>query len=166
LRRKWVLARSDENHVEGKDTDPNKVVGWIRNVQTVPEGLDGDMELLESAHVRQVLLESWARGKRDLLGLSIVADGRGAVEKDGDSTRMVAKAITRARSVDMVVHPAAGGRVLDLVAAEGVCPGGVAMFDRILRFLEAEHPALHDKLRGDEDEKVHFEPLPELDSAQ
>lgn len=85
---------------------------------------------------------------------------------DGDSTRMVAKAITRARSVDMVVHPAAGGRVLDLVAAEGVCPGGVAMFDRILRFLEAEHPALHDKLRGDEDEKVHFEPLPELDSAQ
>ena len=24
----------------------------------------------------------------------------------------------------------------------------------------------HDKLRGDEDEKVHFEPLPELDSAQ
>jgi hypothetical protein len=143
-----VIARSDEDHVQGRDTDPNKTVGWIRDPKAVPEGIDGTLELLDSEPIRTKLVEAWDRGKKDLLGLSIVAQGRAGVERDGTRTRMVAKAIHKVRSVDVVVHPAAGGRLLDLVAAEGGSPGGVHMFDQVLEFLEAEHPDLHKRLKA------------------
>ena len=81
-----VLVRSDEDHVQGRNTNAALVEGWLENASPSPEGIDADLVFLPSAATRQKLTEAWEAGKKDLLGFSIVADGRAKQErKDGMS---------------------------------------------------------------------------------
>ena len=86
------------------------LVGQIKNVRWDAK----QRSLIAEAHidddgVRSKLLNSWKRGERGFLGLSIDADGI----RSGQNVMK----IERAGSVDLVSNPAAGGRFLRLVAS-------------------------------------------------
>ncbi len=115
-----VLARSDEDHVSGTNKSVEKLVGWIDGVKYSKGAIRGIFHVSEAAAwLKTLLLDAWKRGKKDLVGLSIVAEGRGKpVRKDGKQFIEVEE-ITRVSSTDVVFDPAAGGGFLKLVAAEG-----------------------------------------------
>lgn len=144
-----VMARPDEDHVQNKNTDPKRVVGWIHDPVAVAEGVDGILELVDGP-LRDRLVEAWEAGKKDFLGLSIVGDGQVRTERSGSRTSSVVQRIVKGRSVDIVVNPAAGGGFLQMVAAEGAkTPEGVAMFEKLLALIEAQWPEKHKKLKAD-----------------
>jgi hypothetical protein len=115
-----VLARSDQDHVEGTEKSVKNIVGWIDGVKFAKGALRGIFHVSEAASwLKTLLLDAWKRGKKDLVGLSIVAEGRGKpVRKDGQQFVEVEE-ISRVSSTDVVFDPAAGGGFLKLVAAEG-----------------------------------------------
>lgn len=106
------------------------LAGFIKDVQpvllaTTKEataaifGLAGTMVVTQKA-IREELLDAWEEGKADLLGLShdALAESVAVVDPAGafyDVTR-----IESVKSVDLVTNPAAGGRVLRLVASDTV----------------------------------------------
>lgn len=135
-----VLARSDQEHLAGANTSVEKLVGWLSDV-TYSEGdaaVVGTLNILESAAwLRSMLLDSWGRGKRDLVGLSIVAEGTGA--PTGSGTMRVTR-ITAVSSVDVIVNPAAGGGLIKLVAAADGKEGSMDL-EKLLKALREAQDA-------------------------
>jgi len=94
----------------------NEVVGWFSDVFLQGDELMARLHLSEAAEgLRTLMADAWARGKRDLIGLSVNVMGS-LVEKNGQK---LVDAITDVVSVDLVTRPAAGGRFVRLVAEEG-----------------------------------------------
>jgi hypothetical protein len=116
-----VMLRSDEDHLAGKGKSVANVVGWIDGAKMSGNEVRGRLHLSESADkLRSLLVDAWKRGKKDLAGLSIVgaASGFKSVVRKGRRLQLV-EGIKKVSSVDVVYDPAAGGELLDLVAAEG-----------------------------------------------
>lgn len=96
------------------------LVGQIRSVEAVTEGLDGDMHLLPSAsHVVEAFdasLAAQAAGLPPLVGMShdVLAQWKPTVT--GGRRLREATRITAVHSVDVVADPAAGGRPIRMVA--------------------------------------------------
>ncbi len=112
-----ALARSDEDHLKDADKSVGNIVGWYTDVRFENNRLLAKLNLLEAAsRIRAILVESWQRGKRDIAGLSIVATGTYKVKKMGDKLVKYVEAIQHVSSVDLVVDPAAGGRIIRLAA--------------------------------------------------
>ncbi len=82
------------------------------------EGVLADLHILEGAEwLRKNLRNAFELGSPDILGLSI--DARGEFESaviDGQQVKLVKK-LTEVKSTDIVTAPAAGGRMLRLVAS-------------------------------------------------
>lgn len=126
------------------------LAGWINGVRVREDGvLGGRLTFLQeggSTLIRRHLLDAWQRGKTDLFGLSIDAEGLttpGIAE--GRSGRLV-ESIVRVSSVDVVLHPAAGGkftRLVAAVAAEDEPPEEGNMKERLLKLLKAQRPAAY-----------------------
>lgn len=125
-----VLVRSDEDHVAGSATDVRNLVGRLVAPRWAAAGdgagaVEADLELLEpEGPVARLLRAAHERGMTGLMGLSIVARGRARLEdaRDGPGgarPARVVEALHEVRSVDLVVEPAAGGALIDLVEAIG-----------------------------------------------
>lgn len=115
-----VYAKSDDEHVAGKGKDINKLIGrlvnprFIEAVGDVPAGINADFELLATAgDIPAKLLEAWQRDMTSIFGFSIDADGK-SNKKTGfrEATK-----ITKVHSVDLIIEPGAGGKVIRLIEA-------------------------------------------------
>lgn len=117
-----VFAKADAEHVRGEGKDISKLVGWLSDVQFVegsqPDGgrIAARLNLSAAADwLRVFLADAWRRGKRDIAGLSIDAEGQGSVTlREGRRLRQ-ARSITKVHSVDVIVDPSAGGEFVRLV---------------------------------------------------
>lgn len=115
-----VLARSDQDHLAGRDKSVRNIVGWISGVSYKQKALRGTLHVSEAAQwLRTLLLDAWSEGKRDLVGLSIVAGGTGRLVQEGFQQFTEVDSIVQVTSVDVVFEPAAGGGLVKLVAAVG-----------------------------------------------
>lgn len=125
-----VLVRSDEDHVAGSATDVRNLVGRLVAPRWAAAGdgagaVEAELELLEpEGPVARLLRAAHERGMTGLMGLSIVARGRARLEDANDGPggarpARVVEALFEVRSVDLVVEPAAGGALIDLVEAIG-----------------------------------------------
>jgi hypothetical protein len=116
-----VLARSDEEHLKGKGKDVRNIVGWIDGVTFANNQVKGRLHLSEAADgLRKLLVGAWRKGKRDLVGLSLVGNAKGfkPVTRNGRRLSEVT-GIATVQTVDLVVDPSAGGQLNRLAAAEG-----------------------------------------------
>lgn len=96
------------------------VVGWFEGARydAKKKAITAKLHLSEAAGaLRQLVLDAWNRGKKDLIGLSINAEGQIQESIDGGKRRRTVTEISRVSSVDLVTEPAAGGRLEQLVAS-------------------------------------------------
>jgi len=120
-------------------------VGRFSNVQfgqhkvgdRMVEGLKARFKVL-APWLRETLLEAHNAGEPDFLGFSIDAEGRMVPRKHDGRTVKWVEAITRARSVDVVTDPAAGGRLVRLVASNNPLEGTTDMDEERLTQLIQE----------------------------
>lgn len=124
------------DHQEGErrfGRSTKDVAGFLKDVQPVLMRQKGATEadaapifalsatmVITKASVREELLDAWDEGMANLFGLShdVTAESQTVAAPGGafyDVTR-----IDSVKSVDLVTNPAAGGRVLDLVASDTV----------------------------------------------
>ena len=133
---------------------PLQTAGWLENVklETVNiegrdiTGLTGHLHLLENnskvAELKQMLVEAWKKGLRNILGLSINAEGPSRVRMLNGQPVTVVSGITKVFSTDFVTQPAAGGGLLKLVESLNQTGGEEKMFKKILEALKAWNPKL------------------------
>jgi hypothetical protein len=128
-------ARIYLDHEEGQrrfGRSTKDVAGFLKDVQPVLMAADtkeaaappifglAAVAVITKPAVREELLDAWTEGKADLFGLShdVLAESVTVMDPAGafyDVTR-----IESVKSVDFVTNPAAGGRVLRLVASDTV----------------------------------------------
>jgi hypothetical protein len=117
-----VFVKSDAEHIKGGGKDVRNIAGWIAGAKFV-EGKAADTgrvvgQLHLSAAVsgiRTLVADAWKRGKRDLVGLSIDAEGKATTAmREGRKVRE-AQRITKVASVDLIVEPGAGGQLIRMV---------------------------------------------------
>lgn len=82
------------------------------------EGLKARFKVI-APWLREVLVEAVNAGEPDFLGFSIDAEGRVAKKQHNGRTVNWVEDIVKVHSVDVVTDPAAGGRVMRLVASNG-----------------------------------------------
>jgi hypothetical protein len=127
------LDHQEEARKFGRST--KDVAGFLKDVQAVlVNTADATQEaeavgilalaataVITKTDVRQQLLDAYQEGKTDLFGLShdVLAESVTVMGTDGPYYDV--QRIDQVRSVDFVTNPAAGGRVLRLVAANR-CP--------------------------------------------
>jgi len=133
---------------------PLQTAGWLENVkfETVSvegrqvTGLTGHLHLLENnskvAELKQMLVEAWKKGLKNLLGLSINVEGPSQVRMLNGQPVTVVNGITKVYSTDFVTQPAAGGGLLQLIESINQKGGVEQMFKKILEALKAWKPKL------------------------
>lgn len=116
-----VHATVGEDHNES-ERGVLSVVGYIKSIENNPKGLSGTLHI-SNENLKATMLDLYKEGVLDdIMGLSIIADGDGAV--NGQGSLVVAK-LTSAESVDIVRTPAAGGKILEVTESkkkEGIVP--------------------------------------------
>ena len=108
-------------------------------------GLTGQLHLLENdrvAELKKLLVEGWKKGLKNLLGLSINAEGPSSVRMLNGQPITVVNGITKVFSTDFVTQPAAGGGLLQLIESLNKQGGSEQMFNKILEALKAWNPKL------------------------
>lgn len=94
------------------------VVGWFDSVSSQAQGLLARFHILESADwLRTMLVDAYNRGRPDLVGFSIDAEGKTTARQHGGRRVNWVESIERVNSVDVVTEPAAGGELVRLVAS-------------------------------------------------
>ena len=107
----------------GRDHSPEErgvksIVGFIKNVERVPEGLDATFHVSDPI-LKDTLADLHKEGVlENVVGFSIVAEGRW--QHDLTSRSETAIQLVRADSVDLVREPAAGGKFLAVAESEEV----------------------------------------------
>lgn len=96
------------------------VVGWYDNVKfREGYGVTATFHALESTPwFLGPFKEAYERGKQDLIGFSINGEGTRRMGKHNGSLAYFVESIDRIDSVDAVISPSAGGKVVRLVASE------------------------------------------------
>lgn len=128
---------------------PLQTAGYLDNVkyETVKvegrevTGLTGSLHLLEEnskvQELKQVLVNAWQKGLKNLFGLSINAEGPSSVRMLNGQPVTVVEAITRVFSTDFVTQPAAGGGLLQIIESLNLKGGVEQMFKKFLEALKA-----------------------------
>jgi len=118
------------------------LVGWLSEVAANATGLEGALNILRSASwLRDMISDAWARGKKDIVGLSHDVLGKTAPGKSG--ARDVER-IIRVDSVDVVYDPIAGGKILRMAAAmAGRKKEEDEMLEKLLAALKQQRPDLY-----------------------
>lgn len=133
-------------HPYGKP--PDQIVGWVSGVKENDVGLEGNLNILRTARgqsLRDALVDSWDKGNKDLLGLSVDVVGSLEREKINNKQVLAVTAIKKA-TVDVVYEPAAGGGFLRLVAAKKADEVGkedLEMFKDLLEKLKEAKPHIY-----------------------
>lgn len=113
-----VLVKPDAEHIKGGGKDLRKLVGRLSNPQFVEAAgggeIQAEMDVLETSDIAATLREAVARGMTELFGLSIDASGTSKTKgKFREATR-----ITKVESVDLIIEPGAGGRVIRFIESK------------------------------------------------
>ncbi len=138
-------AKSFDNHQpeadfrSGQRRAAGELLGRLQGVRWD----EGEQALVGKFYVyaqwlREFLVNAWAAGDTDILGLSIDAfvDHEERFDDDGTPLRVV-QSIKGIRAVDVVIDPAAGGQLRRMVASmsgqagEQAITGGAAMDERV-----------------------------------
>jgi len=140
---------------------PLQTAGWLDNVkyETVKvegrevTGLTGHLHLLEEnskvKDLKNLLVNAWGKGLKNLLGLSINAEGPTSVRMLNGQPISVVNAITRVFSTDFVTQPAAGGGLLKIIESINQKGGSEQMFKKILEALKVWKPKLLENVNLD-----------------
>lgn len=152
-----VFAKSDAEHIAGGGKDVRNIIGAIVDPE-FKEGRGADageiratLQLLEpEGPIAVKLREAIKRGLTNLFGLSVDMSGPARERRAGGRTFREAVKITRVQSVDLIVEPGAGGRVINFIEAKED-----TMRTKLLADIRAAKPALLDgkdetKLTDDE----------------
>lgn len=117
-----VQAYADHPSADERRSRPERsirdVVGWYDGVrwEESHQGLTADFHILESADwLRKALKSAWDRGKADLMGFSINANG--VVKRQTDGSALI-ESFETIFSTDVVTTPGAGGRLLGVLESE------------------------------------------------
>jgi hypothetical protein len=122
------------------------LVGWLSDVRPTATALEGTLNILKSASwLRDMAVDAFTRGKRDLIGLShdVVAQ----VAEGGKSPKQVQR-IVRVDSVDVVYDPIAGGKLLRVAAAGKAGQKEGVMWKQLLAALKSQRPDLKEKIEA------------------
>lgn len=119
-----VFVKSDAEHLKKQGKDVRNLIGRLSSPSFVT-GADGceiqaTLEMIDpSSSIATMMREALSRGLTDTFGFSI--DSTGIVRPGtvgGKKTRVV-QSIDKIHSVDLIVEPAAGGTILNLIEARG-----------------------------------------------
>jgi hypothetical protein len=154
-----IFVKSDIEHIKGAAKDVRQVVGWIEAPRFVEGAATDTGRIVATARLpglpdttRALLVEAIRAGKADLVGFSIDAFGAtGQRMVEGKKVR-AAKSITRVDSVDLIVEPGAGGRLVRLVEAapeSRQSPEESSMRKTLLQELQAKAPGAYAKINPD-----------------
>ena len=139
-----VLARSDEDHSKGTGKKVKDIVGFIDGVtwNESAQANHGTFNILENAAwMKTMLVSAFRKGKRDILGLSHVAEGTSYPKKMGGTLVNWVGKILKVNSVDVVVDPAAGGGLLKMIESENQKQlEDFQMLEKLLKLLESVAP--------------------------
>ncbi|RIX47483.1 MAG: hypothetical protein D3M94_07360 [Rhodocyclales bacterium GT-UBC] len=153
-----ICIKSDEEHIKSTKRNINQVVGWNAAPRFV-EGSKPDTGRVTGTlrlpglpeNTRNLLIGAVKAGKTDLVGLSIDARGKGTTRMVEGKKVRAATSIDLIESVDLIVEPGAGGRLIRLVEAapEYSSISGdpdMKLREMMLRFIEAKAPDAYAKL--------------------
>lgn len=111
-----VFVKADDEHLKGGGKDFRQLVGKLSEPRFVEAGggeIQAVLDVLETSDVAAKLREAVQRGMTDLFGLSIDASGR---SKSTGKFREATK-LTKVASVDLIIEPGAGGRIIRFAEA-------------------------------------------------
>jgi len=145
-----VFALNESQHQAssrpfGKST--KEIVGWLQNVSDTGTGIEADFYILKSANtqwLRDALVDSFERGKPDLLGLSFDAMGK-TVNRVVAGKRVKEPVEISRVEVDVVYDPTNNGKFIRMAAAVGQ-EGDAEMFQKLLAALKAKRADLYTQI--------------------
>ena len=146
-----VLARSDDEHIAGKGKRTQNVVGWISEVEWDDKlkSVVGNFNIVESARwLKETIKSAWDKGKKDIIGFSIVATGKVIGKKLAEGLVNFVEKIMKVDFVDAVVSPSADGKVLGLVESE---LEETQMLEKLKKLIESMYPDQFEKVKDEED---------------
>jgi hypothetical protein len=171
---KYDGARIYEDHQESPRRFGRSVkdcVGFLRDPKAVflareAEGpaifAVGATACITRATFREELLDAWRMGKPDLFGLSHDVRAKSQVQMLADGPAVKVESIEKVDSVDFVTNPAAGGRVMRLVASNVVATSleeDGRMLEKLIARLRALNPKLLESLGATPTEEQVLEAL-------
>lgn len=152
-----ICIKPDAQHLKATTRDINQVIGWAEEPRFV-EGAATDKGRIVARlnlsglpeNTRNLLVAAARSGRQEIAGLSIDAYGKGSMRMVEGKRVRVPSSISRIESVDLIVEPGAGGRLIRLVEAapDPSTPGDreMKLREQMLRFIEAKAPAAYAKL--------------------
>jgi len=167
-----VFKKGDQAHLAGQGRDFDNLVGRLVEARFVagptPDSgaVEATLDVLESAgDTAGRLREAVERGMSDLFGLSIDARAVTQTREAGGRRLREARKFTSIESVDLIVQPGAGGRVIQLVEAQAPAPApagaapatsdrGDTMRARMLQTIREARPDLAAVLDSQDDAAV------------
>lgn len=172
-----VFIKSDVEHIKGEGKAVDNLIGRLTEAKfiagSVPDSgeVRAVLTLIEPEGVVAVKIrEAAARDMGDLFGFSIDAEGSMKVQMREGRKVKVATSIKKVSSVDLIVEPGAGGRLIRMVEAVNSNEED-HMRQMLLDKIKQANPALHAKLGADasdaEIETAYREAVvPHLSAAQ
>lgn len=151
-----VFVKSDQEHIRGQAEakDVRRLLGKLTEPRFVEAKGGGEiqavLDVLESNPVAATLRETVQRGMTDLFGLSIDAEGS-ARNKAGfrEATKL-----TRVASVDLILDPGAGGRVIRFVESAHPQESDMMLRQQMLDQIRARDAARATALADAQDEDI------------
>ena len=156
-----VFCLPDGQHSKSGDKSAQHIVGWITEPHWEEgQGLTGRLTLMQSAGwLRQNLLDSHAKGKPDLYGLSIDCPGRGKPELIEGQQAMVVKEVLDPVTVDVVWNPGTPGGFQRVLNAVQLTKEERMNREELIKVLQAKRP---DLLEGKDVAAISMEDLSAL----
>lgn len=139
-----ALVRSDDDHIKGAGVNVNNLAGWYENVEwnDKSKSIEADFHLTESqVNLRGNLKSAWENGKKNFIGFSHDAIGKGYLKRISEGLVKWIDKIIKVNFVDVVVDPSAGGQVLRMVASKNEKEKEeIVMIEKLLKLLESVNP--------------------------
>lgn len=142
-----VFCLMDTQHVQAADRPCGKsvreIVGWTENVVDGGDALVGDFQILKSAKwLRDMVVDSFARGKTDLIGFS--HDVTAITTTKLLAGKKVKEPVSiKSVEIDVVYSPTNEGKFIRMAAATTVGKEDSEMFDKLLSAIKTKRPDLH-----------------------
>lgn len=155
-----AIVKEDSAHLSRQGRTFNGLIGKYTNVHFVESigiqklgALQATLEIFESEPVVLAkLIEAVEKNMTDLFGLSIDADGEAFVHKTGPKRGFIeAKSITEVNSVDLIMKPGAGGRVISFIEAEGAED---MTLQQLIEALAKKNPTLANSINLEDPDKA------------
>lgn len=117
-----VFVKGDIEHLKGEGKDFRQLEGALSDAQFIEASNDepGYIQAVFSfidpnSETAIKVREAFARNMSDLFGFSVDADGKGVNRSKAGMKYVEPKSITKVNSVDLIVTPGAGGKLIRMV---------------------------------------------------